>query len=438
MRKILILTKREYIAAVRTKSFIIALLIAPIFMGGSLIVFALFKDKVEVSDKNLVVIDHTGKVAESLISAAEFRNKNEIWDTVSGKQIKPAYHIQILEPNAENPVQQKMELSNQVRNKHIHAFMEIGPDIIHPGENPDMSRLKYYSENSLMDEIRGWFTLPVNEQIRKIRIEELNLENDSIQELFLWHNVEGLGLIKVDERTGIVEDAKQSSIVDAFLIPYVLVLLMFLMTMMTAVPLLSAVSEEKVERIAEVILGSASPFQFMAGKIIGSVGVSLTVGMVYIVGGVFTLSYLGYEHLVPMDVLPWFFIYMILNVIMIGAFMAALGSAANDIKDAQNMQFPAMLPILFPLFVMMPILKEPLSAFSTSISLVPIWTPMLMVMRQSTTVTIPLWQPILGLIGVLLFTILSVWLSGRLFRICILLQGKRPKISTLMSYAMKG
>ena len=142
--------------------------------------------------------------------------------------------------------------------------------------------------------------------------------------------------------------------------------------------------------------------------------------------------------LIPFEVLPWFFVYLLLNIIMVGSIMASLGATCNDSKDAQAIQFPAMLPILIPLFFMMPIILDPLGKLATGMSLFPLWTPMLMLLRQSTSVTIPIWQPIVGLIGIVLFTTLSVWAGSRLFRSAIMLQGKRPRIGVLIKYIIKG
>jgi len=207
---------------------------------------------------------------------------------------------------------------------------------------------------------------------------------------------------------------------------------------MSAIPLLTAVMEEKTERIAEVLLGSVTPEQFMIGKIIGSLGVSLTTSAIYVAGAVFTLSRMNLNELIPYHVIHWFFIYMVLNIIMIGSIMAALGATCNDSKDAQAMQFPAMLPIIIPLFLMMPVILNPLGKMATGCSLFPLWTPMLMLLRQSTSVTIPLWQPIVGLIGVILFTVFCVWAGARIFRSTIILQGKRPKFGTLIRYIARG
>ena len=93
MRKILIFTKREYLAAVKTKGFIIGLIIAPIMMSGGAIAFWLLKDRVDINDKRVNIIDHTDRVAEAIIEAADKRNADELFEKGSKKQIRPAYYF---------------------------------------------------------------------------------------------------------------------------------------------------------------------------------------------------------------------------------------------------------------------------------------------------------------------------------------------------------
>lgn len=438
MRKILILAKREYNTAVRTKGFIIGLLLAPVLMGGSGIVFALMKDKVDLSDKRIAIIDNSGIMNEYLSQAVEERNKSEIYNQETGAQIKPAYFIEFITPDTADVFQQKLALSNKVRNKELHAFIEIGPDILHPKEDASKAIVKYYSENSALDVVRDWFSGVMNNHIRQLRVKELNLDDKSVKDLFYWIHLEGLGLISIDKKTGDMQDARQIGIAETIIIPYIMVFLMFMMLMMSAIPLLTAVMEEKMNRIAEVLLGAVTPFQFMMGKILGSIAVSLTASAVYIIGGIITASQMGVGNMVPYDILIWFFVFLILNIIMVGSGMAALGSACNDNKDAQSLQFPAMIPVILPLFVMMPVIQEPLSSFSTTLSLIPPLTPLLMLLRMATPVSIPLWQPIVGLIGVIVFTVFSVWAGGRIFRTCILMQGQKPKLGNLIKYVVRG
>ena len=437
MNKALIIAKREYRAAVRTKGFLISLLLLPVFMGGGLLVFTLLKDKVDVNNKRITVLDHSGLFSDYLNSTAEYRNKNEIFNE-KGEKILPAIFFDYVKPDSTNINQQKLNLSESVRKKTIHAFVEIGADVVHPHPGEGPSRIIYYAENAALDNVRSWFNNIINNKIRELRILESGVDPEKVKDLFFWVNTEGMGLVNIDERTGTITEARRSNEMQTIFVPYILLLLMFMMLMMSAVPLLTTVMEEKTERIAEVLLGSVTPWQFMIGKIIGSLGVSLTTSIIYVTGAVFTLNRMEMADIIPYDVLPWFFIYMLMNIIMVGSIMAALGATCNDSKDAQAIQFPAMLPIILPLFLMMPIIINPLGKLATGCSLFPLWTPMLMLLRQSTSVTIPLWQPIVGLIGVILFTILCVWAGARIFRSTIILQGKRPKIGTLFRYLIKG
>ncbi len=97
--------------------------------------------------------------------------------------------------------------------------------------------------------------------------------------------------------------------------------------------------------------------------------------------------------------MPWFFSFMILAVFMFGSMFAALGSACSDIKDVQGLVLPAMLLIIIPMMLLMPVLREPLSAFSTWLSLFPPFTPMLMMLRIGSPSSIPVWQPYVGMGG---------------------------------------
>jgi len=290
----------------------------------------------------------------------------------------------------------------------------------------------------MMDDIRSWISRIINNQLRQLRVVDLNIPAEQSKDLFYWIEMEGMGLFSINEETGSVKDAKKSNIGEAVAVPYILMMIMFMMVMMFTIPLLSAVMEEKTERIAEVILGSVTPFQFMMSKILGSILVSIIGSSVYIIGGAIAATQMGFSESIPYDLLPWFFTFLLLNIIMVGSLMAALGSACDNSKDAQSLQFPAMLPVLLPMFVMFPMLKAPLGAFSTAMSLIPPFTPMLMTVRMATPVNIPVWQPIVGLFGVILFTALIVWISGRIFRTCILMQGTPPKFMNLVKWAVKG
>jgi ABC-2 type transport system permease protein len=438
MHKSLIIALREYKAAVKTKSFILGLVLAPVLMGGGMAAFMIFKDNVDTDDLRIAVIDQSELVGDALRESARLRNEKEILDPETGEKIKPAYVLEFIPPDSADPFRQKLELSDRVRSGELHAFVEIGPSILHPDSIQENNMIRYYSEHSFMDDVRYWFSDPINNQIRLLRLNEMNLSPEETRDLFYWINIEGMGLVEVDKKTGDLQDAEKANELQSFLVPYFMVLLMFMLVMMSAIPLLTAVMEEKMEKIAEVLLASITPFQFMMGKIIGSISVSLTIAAIYVAGAIITVNQIGMSDLLPYHVLLWFFIFLVLFVIMTGSVMAALGSACNDNKDAQNLQFPAMLPVILPLFILVPIMQNPTSSLSTWLSLFPPFTPTLMLVRLATPVTIPTWQPYAGLAGVILFTILSVWIGGRIFRTGILLQGQKPTLANLIKYAFRG
>jgi len=438
MRKILIIALREFKAAVKTKSFIISLIMMPVLMGGSMVVSLLTQNKVDTSDKKFVVIDHSGLFSVALQQSVKQRNESEIYKTGTHEKIKPAYFLEFMKPDSIDPYKQKLKLSEQVKAKEFSGFFEIGSSILHPDNDPGNAFVRFYSENTFLDETSSWFTSPINNHLRQLRMVGLNLSADSTKELFYWTSIEGLGLLKIDENTGDIKDAEKSNVLQSILIPYILVMLMFMLAVMGSMPLLTAVLEEKMEKIAEVLLATVTPFQFMAGKILGSVSVSLTTAAIYVIGIVITAQQLGAGEMIPYNLIPWFLIYLVFFLIMAGSIMAALGSACNDNKDAQNASFSAMLPMLLPIFVIMPVLKSPMGNLATWLSLFPPFTPMLMIVRQATQVTIPVWQPYAGLVGVVIFTAFSVWIGARIFRTGILLQGQKPTLINLLKYAFKG
>lgn len=437
MDKILTLFKREYRAAVRTKSFIISLVLVPLLMGGGLLAVFITERNQDTSDKHIAILDYTGFMEEPLTAAIEQRNQHEIYDQESGEKVRPAYQVEFVSPDTENRIEQQLQLSQRVQSGELHAFLEIGPEVMHPSAG-EGGYLRYYSEHSFNDNVRDWFRNNINNLLQQRRLAELNLAPSQTTDLFYWINIEGMGLVTVDKKTGEQLEANRTNELQSFLVPYIMVLLMFMLVMMSAVPLLTAVMEEKTGKIAEVLLGTITPFQFMAGKVLGGIGISLTTAAIYVGAAIFTARSTGFESVIPFEILPWFFTYTVLLIIMVGTGMAALGATCNDNKDAQSLQFPAMLPVILPLFLIMPVIQDPSGPLATTLSLIPPFTPSIMMIRLATSVTIPVWQPIVGLLGVVLFTIFTVWVGARIFRTAILMQGQKPTVTNLFKYAFRG
>lgn len=436
MRKILKIARRDYLATVRTKGFIVGLVFAPILMSGSLIVMALFRDRTSVTDRRIAVVDRSGVVAEALERAARERNAR---DTVEapGRRRQAAYLIEVERPNDRDPMLQRLLLSDRVRSRDLHAFVEVGQHVMHPRDTTERY-LAYHSQNAALDETRGWIAGEVNGALRRARLIEAGIDSSRVPDLFTSFGGTPLGLYTRDPATGSITDAPRRDERAAIFPPMAIMFLMLMMLMWGAMPQLNATMQEKSQRIAEVVLGSVQPFEFMAGKLLGGVAISMTVSAVYLGVGLYALTIFGLTGLMPLSIVAWFLVYMLLAVAMYGALFAALGAACNDPIEAQSVSFVAMLPMIIPTFLLLPVVMQPNGAFATGMSLVPLWTPMLMLMRQATPGGVPMWQPWVALVGVVATTLLFIWAGGRVFRVAILMQGTPPKLQTLLRWAIRG
>jgi ABC-2 type transport system permease protein len=438
MRRALCIACREYRAAVKTKGFIIGLILAPVLMGGGAIGLSLLKGRIDQSDKRIAILDRSGVVADALVFAARQRDTNSTFDARTGRKLQPAYLFEQVTPHEADPGRQRLELSDRVRSGELHAFLEIGPDVLHPSTNAGLSQVRYYAKNAALDDVRQWLNSPLNNQLRKARLAEAGIDENQVKDLNDWRPVQSMGLVSMDPATGTVTEARRRGEMEAVLVPLFMMVLIFVMAMMGAIPLMGAVMEEKTQRIAEVLLGSVKPFEFMMGKVLGGLGVSMTGSVVYWLGGGIVVISMGLTGFLSVGLVCWFFTFMILNTVMLGSIVAALGSICSDPRDVQNLTLPAMIPVLIPIWMIVPVLKEPSGTFATWLSLFPPFTPPLMLARLSAPSGVPDWQVWAGLCGVLICTAVAVWIGGRIFRMGILFQGKLPKLRQILQWAVRG
>jgi ABC-2 type transport system permease protein len=214
--------------------------------------------------------------------------------------------------------------------------------------------------------------------------------------------------------------------------------LMFIIVMSTASPLLNSVMEEKMTRISEVMLGSVSPFELMAGKLLGVVFVSILLSSVYLGGAWGFAAYKGYGDAVTVAQIAWFFVYLVMAILIYGSLFIAIGAAASDLKDAQALMTPGMVLFMTPMFLWMPILKAPGSTLAIVASLIPFATPLLMTLRLALSPAPALWQILLGFVLALACTAFFVWAGGRVFRVGILMQGKSATFAEMWRWIRAG
>jgi ABC-2 type transport system permease protein len=438
MRKVLLIALRDYNAAVRTKGFIIGLVVMPILLGGGLIGVKLMESQRDIRDKRIAIVDHSGTIAQAVAQAAERRNTAELRDTRTGKQVRPAYLIEIVLPDEKDPSRQRLELSERVRAHSLTAFVEMGKDAVDPARSGKTSPISYHAENPAMDDARRWLEQPINDRIRQLRLAAAGLSVEKVSQITRWVWLEPLSLVEVDETTGKIKGGARRGAWEAIGVPYAVMLLMFIFMMTAATPLINTILEEKMNRVAEVLLGSVSPFQLMMGKLLGGVAVSLTTVLVYVGGGIAAAHYMSASSSIPYRVLPWLLVYGIGAALMYGAIFIAFGATCNDLRESQTLLMPVWMLVVAPMFIFLPVVKEPASSLALWSSFFPPFTPMLMLLRQTTPGGIPAWQPWVGLAGVIGFTVLCVWAAGRIFRVGILMQGKPPRLTEILKWAARG
>jgi len=457
VRKILVIAKREYLATVRTKAFLVSIILMPILMGGGIFAQRLLRGVVDTGDKKIVVIDRTGKLLPKLIEEAREHNKGpDVFDPETHKQIGAKY---IIEPGPDHDLndEERLALSERVKRRDIFAFVEIPENVVQPSKNafdfikkqlkgalesaakggPGADQISLCSENATQFELTRWLQRTLNRLIGTERLKIDKVNPDLVAYATLGVEVENMGLY-TKTPDGQIKKAEPSNREAAIFVPMGIMMLMFMVIMVAAQPLMTSVLEEKSLRIAEVLLGSASPFQIMMGKLIGNVGVSLTMITIYMAGGVYLLRYYDMPDLLSRDIIVWFVIYQVLAIFIYGSVFVAIGAACNDIKEAQSYLTPVMLTLVFPMMVWFQVLRDPMGKFATWISLFPPCTPMLMVMRMASTKTLPIWQPIVGVVVVAMAVIVCVFAAGRIFRIGLLSQGKAPKPAELMRWIISG
>ena len=139
MRKTMIVALREYLVSVKTKAFLLGLLMMPLMMGGGFLVGALLQGRVDTTDKRIAVADYTGRLFDTLDSAARQRNDATIFtgEGAARKQTLPRFVLEKVDTGAaDNNQQLSLQLSDRIRKGDIMAFVLIGPNVIDTSKDP--------------------------------------------------------------------------------------------------------------------------------------------------------------------------------------------------------------------------------------------------------------------------------------------------------------
>jgi len=428
MNRIFIVAQSEFLTLVKTKAFLIGLLLMPVITAGA-IGFQVYAQKhSDRDDHKFVVIDHSGVLYAPLAEAASaFNVKNG-----TGKERTGPNFIADSAPSATPDDAYRVTLSEQIKQKTLFAFVEIPADVVDPNvETPPA--ISYYTETPSYDRLPDWLSQTLNEEITKRRFNTAGVDQTLVKKLSTRAKINTMGLL-AKNTDGSVKQAEKVDEIATFVAPFAVLFIMFLSVMSTAPQLLNAVIEEKMSRISEVLVASVSPFELLMGKLFGVTAVAVLLALVYFLGAGYYAIYAGRTELVQPALMGWFVIFLVCCVLMFGSMFLAIGSACSDIKDAQSMMQPVMMLMMVGYIGSFAVLRAPESNLAMGLSFFPTSAPFIMMLRMAMQPTPPLWQPALSLAITLVTTVAFVWAASRIFRVGVLMQGKGATFAEMIRW----
>lgn len=412
-----LIASAEFESAIRSKAFIIGLLAVPLLMGAAFLL-QLFGVQRDTSERVFAIVDRTGVLAARLVTEAETYNRESLNDR--GVTTRARFVPRVVDAQGRTAEDVRLALSDEVRAKTLFAFVELPAALLEPGSE---ERLQYFSQSPTYQALPQWLGETVSRLTTDQRIAATGADPDATRRLLAPVRVDRKGLVMRDAK-GAVAEAQRVDAVRALALPAIAMFMLFGLVMTSAPQLLNSVIEEKTSRISEVLLGSVPAFTLMLGKLLGSVGVTLLLALLYVGGGLLMAAQFDYFGVINWMVVPWFLLFLVLAVVLFGSMFIAIGAACSEVKDAQGMMTPALVIGMLPIFLWLNVAQNPDSTYSVLLSLFPFATPYLMLLRIAIPPGPPLWQILLGLVLVCLTTAGMVWMAGRILRVGLLMQGK--------------
>lgn len=436
MSKLKLIIEREFIAKVRNKSFIVMTFLSPLIMVGMgfLVYFLMKKNNEKV--KEIVYIDNSGLFSKEdfkdskTVHYLDFTSKG-IEDTKKKVEQGNYYGALII------PKQDSLELLA----KSIEFYSK---------DSPGMSLMNAL-ENKIETKIR-------NQKLNDFGIDINKINASRIQSDIKMYNFSG------EESSKLINGLKigVGAIAGYFL-------MMFVMIYGTSV--MRSVIEEKTSRIIEVIVSSVKPFQLMLGKIIGNASAGLLQffiwGILIFILGTLATSLLGINmaemqtanlsaeqleaaknvaggdkmqvliqevlRLPLLKLFVLFIFYFLGGYMLYSSLFAAVGAAVDNETDTQQFMLPIMLPLILGVYVgFATVINDPHGPISVAFSHIPLTSPIVMLMRVPFGVT---WTELAISMSLLLVTFMfMVWLAAKIYRVGILMYGKKPTYKDLYKW----
>ncbi|HEX4822839.1 MAG TPA: ABC transporter permease [Candidatus Polarisedimenticolaceae bacterium] len=422
MHNILMIIRREYRERVTKKSFWIGTAIFPLLMVGFSFLPMLLIGLGGNDQKTIALVDGTGKLRDRLV--------HELADEKL-KDGKLRYVVEDV-PVGANADEARKPLEQRVRDKQIYGILQVSPDIEKDGA------FQFYART--VGDIKSVeeFHSALRRAVVSLRFENAQIAVDKsvIQKI----------TAPVDMQTNEVSNAGGSTkkgFTEAYFGTFMFVLILFMTLLLYGIAMMRGILEEKSSRVMEVLLGSVSPNELMTGKILGIGLVGLTQVAIYALTAGAVRIYFASQANAEMagflsnftgGKMAFFLIFFLLGYFIYTAMFACIGAVCNSEQEAQNLQQPVQMCLMLPMMATIFFVGQPDSTISVIVSLIPIFTPMVMFMRICVQMP-PMWQIVLSIV----LTTAATWVlfrgAAKIFRIGILMYGKRPTIPEILKWA---
>lgn len=411
MHKVAIVIRKEYLERVKSTGFIVSTVLIPILMASFIVVPILMQLLTNKSDLRVAIIDKTQKFKANLQAVFE-------------KQAP----LQIVFADFADESEREILIKETDLGK-LSGYLVLRYD------SAGQILATYTSKNTTDFDLLRKLENGVRTAVRQQLLAERGFSQAEIQafERPISFQTQKLSGGKTSNDSG----------VGSFIISYVMALLIYSTLLGYGSMISAAVIEEKSSRVMEVLISSVKPVELMMGKIIGVGLVALTQYAVWVIAALL-LSGLSLQSLggsmipktsleLPTSLLFYFVLYFLLGYLIYATLYAATGSAFETAQDAQSLQFPiTALAVIAILFVQIAISK-PESPLAIGLSLVPFFAPVLMIARMSVT-DVPFWQIALSLTLMVITFYAVLWASAKIYRMGVLMYGKKPALGELFKW----
>ncbi|MBW6471076.1 MAG: ABC transporter permease [Methanosarcinaceae archaeon] len=239
----------------------------------------------------------------------------------------------------------------------------------------------------------------------------------------------------VDEKTDKVRELGLPDVINKIAMPFIIAVLLFITIFSSSGYLIQGVAEEKESKIIEILLSSVTTGQLLAGKIIGLGAIGLVQLCIWLLVSIFASSMFLPQFAFKIYLIILAFVYFLLGYMLIATFMATIGSISSSLRESQQLAglftFAAILPLMF----MQILLTKPDSNMSVFLSIFPMTSPVAMLVRIGST-NVPFHQILASVLILVLSTYIVLIIGARIFRMGVLMYGKRPTIRDIIRFTI--